>query len=130
MTNDEHGLILSIRLIRSFEHRNIRHIVVKNIEPNGQMTGKELKELIRKQLAKENIPPPFKNFAFDTLKIEHFPHQAKTNELAIRLDGDERLIIEDEKHLSDYGVVNETEICFFKSTDYEIYKKNPMLKLD
>ena len=52
MTNDEHGLILSIRLIRSFEHRNMRHIVVKNIEPNGQMTGKELKELIRKRLFK------------------------------------------------------------------------------
>lgn len=52
MTNDGDGLILSIRLIRSFEHRNIRHIVVKNIEPNGQMTGKELKEFIRKRLLK------------------------------------------------------------------------------
>lgn len=46
---EQHGLTLRIRLIRSFEHRNIRFLVLRNIDPSGQLTGKELKELIRKR---------------------------------------------------------------------------------
>lgn len=46
------------------------------------------------------------------------------------MDDDEHLIIEDDKHLSDYGIVHETEICFFKAIDYYAYKENPTLKLD
>jgi len=43
-TTNENGMTLSIRLIRSFEHRNIRHIILRAIDSSGQMTGKELKE--------------------------------------------------------------------------------------
>jgi hypothetical protein len=53
MTNTMHhedtnatDFILSIRLIRSFEHRNIRHVTLRHIEPSDQMTGKQLKEKI------------------------------------------------------------------------------------
>ena len=83
MTSEGNTLTLRIRLIRSFEHRNIRFIVVRNIDPSGQLTGKELKELIRKrslieekrffniglshlELQNESLPPPFKTFAFGT----------------------------------------------------------------
>jgi hypothetical protein len=48
----------------------------------------------------------------------------------IRRDGDEELIIKDDKHLCDYHIVNGTEIAFFKHSDYEIYKQNPDLTLD
>ncbi len=45
-TSNENGMILSIRLIRSFEHRNIRHIIFRCADSSGQMTGKELKQRI------------------------------------------------------------------------------------
>ncbi len=38
------GVVLTIRLIRSFEHRNIRHIVFKNVNLN--QTTQEFMELI------------------------------------------------------------------------------------
>jgi hypothetical protein len=48
----------------------------------------------------------------------------------IRRDGDERLIIEDDKCLRDYNIVDGTDIAFFKRSDYEIYKQNPDLVMD
>jgi hypothetical protein len=45
-TSTENGMTLSIRLIRSFEHRNIRHLIVRSIDPSGQMLGSELKQRI------------------------------------------------------------------------------------
>lgn len=41
-------LILSIRLIRSFEYRNIRHLTVKNLASPENLTGSQLKEEIRR----------------------------------------------------------------------------------
>ena len=45
-TSNENTMILSIRLIRSFEHRNIRHVTLRSIDSSGQMTGSELKQRI------------------------------------------------------------------------------------
>ena len=45
-TNSENNMTISIRLIRSFEHRNIRHIALSSIDSSGQMTGNELKQHI------------------------------------------------------------------------------------
>ncbi|CAF1145634.1 unnamed protein product [Rotaria sordida] len=127
---NENSMILSIRLIRSFEHRNIRHITLRSIDSSGQMAGKELKQQILTMLPNEKLPPPFKTFAFDTLKIEHYPHQAKSNDVVIRRDSDEQLIIEDAKRLCDYNIIDGTEIAFFKRSDYELYKQNPDLVMD
>ena len=45
---DHRTLTLSIRLIRSFAHRNIQHIIVRGIDASGVMTGSELKQHILK----------------------------------------------------------------------------------
>lgn len=45
-TSTENKMTLSIRLIRSFEHRNIRYVVLRGIDSSGQMTGSELKQQI------------------------------------------------------------------------------------
>jgi hypothetical protein len=45
-TSNENGMTLPIRLIRSFEHRNIRHITLRCIDSSGHMTGYELKQRI------------------------------------------------------------------------------------
>lgn len=44
--SNQNTMTLSIRLIRSFPHRNIRYLPVRSIDSSGQMTGKELKQLI------------------------------------------------------------------------------------
>lgn len=44
--SNSNSMTLSIRLIRSFEHRNIRHIPLRSIDSLGQMTGRELKQRI------------------------------------------------------------------------------------
>ena len=83
----------------------------------------------------------------DTLKIEHYPHQAKvslflireetmfesciqTNDVVIRQEDDERLTIADDKRLVNYAIVDGTEISFFKGSDYESYKQSPILTMD
>ena len=50
--------------------------------------------------------------------------------MVTRRDGDEELIIEDDKRLCDYKIVDGTEIAFFKRGDYELYKENPELVMD
>jgi hypothetical protein len=45
-TENSTVMTLSIRLVRSFEHRNIRHITLRGIDSSGQMTGSELKQRI------------------------------------------------------------------------------------
>ncbi|CAF0953976.1 unnamed protein product, partial [Didymodactylos carnosus] len=95
-------LTLSIRLIRSFEYRNVRHIAIRNL--NEQIRGSELKNIILKSLPSQTIPLPFKTFEFDTLKIEHYPHQAKTNDVVIRREDDEQFLIADDKTLRDYKI--------------------------
>jgi hypothetical protein len=45
-TSNANGMTLPVRLVRSFEHRNIRHITLRGIDSSGQMTGSELKQRI------------------------------------------------------------------------------------
>ena len=45
MSNGD-GVVLTVRLIRSFEHRNIRHIVFKNVDLN--QTTQEFMENINR----------------------------------------------------------------------------------
>ena len=44
--SNSNSMTLPIRLIRSFEHRNIRHIALRSIDSSGEMTGRELKQRI------------------------------------------------------------------------------------
>ena len=44
MSNGSEGVVLTVRLIRSFEHRNIRHIVFKNVDLS--QTTQEFMDLI------------------------------------------------------------------------------------
>ncbi|KAM7380970.1 hypothetical protein PAMP_004233 [Pampus punctatissimus] len=61
----------------------------------------------------------------DTMKIIHQAHGAKTNELVMSLEDDEKLILQDGLTLRAAGVANETEVAFFKKEDYGLYKANP-----
>lgn len=117
---------ITIRLIRSFEHRNIRNIVLHNIDL--EQLVKDFMEFIREKLKlAPSLPPPFRNFAYDTLKIETHAHGFKTNDPVINKEDDVKLILKHHRRLKDCGVKHETEISFFKMEDYLKYKENPVL---
>ena len=64
----ESSVTLSIRLIRSFEHRNLRFFPLQQVNLNWNT--EELMTAIKDRIQKStNLPPPFKKYDFDTLKV-------------------------------------------------------------
>ncbi|KAF2367974.1 hypothetical protein FHG87_001258 [Trinorchestia longiramus] len=120
------GATVTVRFIRSFEHRNLKNVVVKGVALSS--TGAQLKELALKKLqTSSGIPPPFKKYQYDTMKIETQAFGFKTNDPLINTGNDDSLILKDDSSLESSGVKNETEISFFKMEDYVAYKKNPVV---
>ncbi|KAM7407976.1 hypothetical protein PAMA_003623 [Pampus argenteus] len=118
------GAVVTVRLVRSFEHRNFKPVVFQGV--NLEQTVQEFIKLVRDDIpTRPGLPPPFKKYAYDTMKIIHQAHGAKTNELVMSLEDDEKLILQDGLTLKDAGVANETEVAFFKKEDYGLYKANP-----
>jgi len=114
--------ILSIRLIRSFEHRNLRFFPLKAVDLSW--TTEQLMSVIKENIAtSSSLPPPFRKFNFDTLKIEHQAHGAKSNDPVMNCDNDDQLILKPGQKLSESNVRHETEIAFFKLSDYQAYLK-------
>ncbi|XP_054943229.1 UPF0538 protein C2orf76 homolog isoform X2 [Physeter macrocephalus] len=73
-----------------------------------------------------SLPPPFRNYKYDKLKIVHQAHKSKTNELVLSLEDDDRLLLKEDSTLKAAGIANETEIAFFCEEDYKNYKANPL----
>jgi len=116
----ESSVTLSIRLIRSFEHRNLRFFPLQQVNLNWNT--EELMTAIKDRIQKStNLPPPFKKYDFDTLKIEHQAHGAKTNDPVMNCDNDDLLILKPGQTLSLCNIKSETEVAVFKMTDYQAY---------
>ncbi|XP_071341013.1 UPF0538 protein C2orf76 homolog [Trachinotus anak] len=116
--------VVTVRLVRSFEHRNFKPVVFHGVSLD--QTVQDFIKFVRDDIAtRPGLPPPFRKYTYDTMKIIHQAHGAKTNELVMSLDDDERLILQDGQTLRTAGVANETEVAFFKKEDYGFYKANP-----
>ncbi|XP_070832809.1 UPF0538 protein C2orf76 homolog [Chaetodon trifascialis] len=116
--------VVTVRLVRSFEHRNFKPVVFRGV--NLDQTVLDFMQFVRDDIAtRPGLPPPFKKYSYDTMKITHQAHGAKTNELVMSLEDDETLILQNDQSLRAAGVVNETEVAFFRSEDYGLYKANP-----
>ncbi|XP_044221558.1 UPF0538 protein C2orf76 homolog [Thunnus albacares] len=116
--------VVTVRLVRSFEHRNFKPVVFHGV--SLEQTVQQFIQLVRDDIAtRPGLPPPFRKYAYDTMKIIHQAHGAKTNELVMSLEDDEQLILPDGLTLSAAGVANETEVAFFRKEDYGLYKANP-----
>jgi len=120
----EEGTI-TLRCIRSFEHRNVKNIVVHKVDLN-QTTAEFLECIKLKVKSAPGFPPPLRNYQYDTFKIEQQAHGFKTNDPVINREDDDKLILQLEKTLLDSGVKHETDISFFKMEDYLKYKENPV----
>ncbi|KAM8857339.1 UPF0538 protein C2orf76 homolog [Synchiropus splendidus] len=115
---------VTVRLIRSFEHKNFKPIVFRGVDLDQKVI--DFIHMVTEDIkSRPGLPPPFRKFTYDTMKIVHQAHGAKTNELVMSLDDDELLILDEEKTLRASGVANETEVAFFKKEDYGLYKANP-----
>lgn len=110
-------MIITIRIIKSFEFRTFKNIILNLDE---LMTVQDLKLMLLSKL-----PRGF-NGKYDTLKMYFKGHGSKTSNLIINLDNDD--ILDDSKTLKDCGIENETEISFFNLEDYMKYKENPVVK--
>ncbi|XP_033639671.1 UPF0538 protein C2orf76 homolog isoform X2 [Asterias rubens] len=125
MTTEPSSVILTVRLIRSFEHRNIKHIVYKNVSLDMKV-GKFIEFVKTDIKTRAGILPPFRTHNYDTLKIQHKAFGAKTNDPAINTENDEELILKDDATLADSKIESETELSFFRRDEYESYKANPV----
>uniref|UniRef100_A0ABK0LT92 Similar to chromosome 2 open reading frame 76 n=1 Tax=Rattus norvegicus TaxID=10116 RepID=A0ABK0LT92_RAT len=115
---------ITVRLIRSFEHRNFKPVVYHRV--NLHQTVKEFIIFLKQDVpSRTSLPPPLRNYKYDTLKILHQAHKAKTNELVLGLEDDDTLLLKEDRTLKDSGVASETEIAFFCGEDYRRYKANP-----
>ncbi|XP_053765559.1 UPF0538 protein C2orf76 homolog isoform X1 [Panthera pardus] len=116
---------ITVRLIRSFEHRNFKPIVYRGV--NLDQTTKEFIVFLKQDIPlRTSLPPPFRNYKYDKLKIVHQAHKSKTNELVLSLEDDDRLMLKEDSTLRASGIAHETEIAFFCEEDYKNYKANPI----
>jgi len=121
-TQSQSEVTLSIRLIRSFEHRNLRFFPIHAVDLSW--TTEKLMTVINERISTStSLPPPFRKFEFDTLKIEHQAHGAKTSDPVMNCEKDIELILKPGQSLSQSNVRHETEVAFFKLTDYQAYLK-------
>ena len=66
MSNE--SLTLSIRLIRSCEHRNLRFMPLQEVD--CQWKTEQLMEAVKVQIQNStSLPPPFKKFNFNCMKV-------------------------------------------------------------
>ncbi|XP_041663644.1 UPF0538 protein C2orf76 homolog [Cheilinus undulatus] len=116
--------VVTVRLVRSFEHRNFRPVVYRGVSLD-QTVDEFIKTVKDDITMRSDLPAPFRKYDYDTMKIVHQAHGAKTNELVMSLDDDEELILRDGQTLREAGVANETEVAFFRKEDYGRFKANP-----
>lgn len=88
--------------------------------------GEFKKSVLSTISANASMPTTVKTYLYDTVKIEHLPHKAKSSDLVINTADDDKLILPDHTTLSCGGVVNETVLSFFKMVDYLQYKSTKL----
>ncbi|KAI0693902.1 hypothetical protein BC835DRAFT_1351915 [Cytidiella melzeri] len=115
---------LTIRIVKSFEFRTEKHLILHNINCDTTTVG-QLKELARQAIKTQPGWKPYHNVQLDTLKLYTKAHGAKTTNLIINLDHEEWILDDDSQSLAEVGFENETEVSFFNRELYEAFKKNP-----
>ncbi|KAJ7273445.1 cytoplasmic protein [Mycena haematopus] len=96
---------LTVRIIKSFEFRTEKSLVLHNIDLETTTIG-QLKDLARAAIANQPGWKPYRNVVLDTLKLYTHAHGAKTTNLIINLDHDDWILNDDSKLLADLGFGN------------------------
>ena len=115
-----------VRLIRSFEYRNVMNMVVHDFDTSK--TTEELMDFILKEIQKESKYLTHRKKIYDTLKLYTKAHSMKSQHLVINFAEDETKILINGKTLEEQGIENETELSCFNLEEYIAFKKNPEMK--
>uniref|UniRef100_A0A3B3ZR67 Uncharacterized protein n=1 Tax=Periophthalmus magnuspinnatus TaxID=409849 RepID=A0A3B3ZR67_9GOBI len=115
---EEPGATLTVRLVRSFEYCNFRPVVFREV--SLEQSVREFTQHVLKGNCKFESGK-----IFNTMKVIHQAHGAKTNDLVMSLDDQDKPFLQENQTLRDAGVSNETELAFFKKADYDTFKANP-----
>ncbi|KAG5634345.1 hypothetical protein H0H81_002331 [Sphagnurus paluster] len=115
---------ITVRIIKSFEYRTERSLVLHEINLETCTAG-QLKDIARKAVLTQPGWKPYRNVNLDTLKLYTKAHGAKTTNLIINLENDDWILDDDSKTLADLSFENETEVSFFNRNLYEEFRKNP-----
>ncbi|RSH89455.1 hypothetical protein EHS25_002004 [Saitozyma podzolica] len=120
---------LTIRIIKSFEFRTQKSLVLKEVDLEKITVG-ELMERCRREMKTAPGWKAYRTLEPDTLKLYTVAHGHKTTNLIINLDHDEWILSDLDKTLAEIGAENETELSFFNRQAYEAFKANPEVKWD
>ncbi|GBE82553.1 hypothetical protein BKA93DRAFT_761497 [Sparassis latifolia] len=118
---------LTLRIIKSFEYRTERSLVLHNINLDTTTVG-QLKEIARQAVQREPGWKAYRTLVLDTIKVYAKAHGAKTTNLIINLDHDEWILTDESKTLTECGFENETEASLFNREAYETFKAHPETK--
>ncbi|KAK9456601.1 hypothetical protein V1511DRAFT_494777 [Dipodascopsis uninucleata] len=119
--------IITVRVIKSFEYRTERNLILKDVDLTTLTVG-DLLELVKNDITTQSAFRALRNVQYDTLKIYTKAHGSKTSNLIVNLTNDEWILDDSSKTLQECGIENETEISCFNRELYEEYKKNPVEK--
>ncbi|CAK9435433.1 uncharacterized protein LODBEIA_P01600 [Lodderomyces beijingensis] len=122
--------LITIRIIKSFPYRNVKNIIIKDINLKST-TPLQLLEQVKSEINTSGALRPFRNVEYDALKIYTQAHGSKSMNLVINFENDEEwTLVKMGKEtrdggLWDLGVCNETEISVFNWQAYLEFKQNP-----
>ncbi|CAL9689974.1 unnamed protein product [Knipowitschia caucasica] len=117
---------ITVRLVRSFEYRNFKPVVFQHVPPELRV-GDFIQRVLTDIETRPGLPPPFRKHQYDAMKIIHQAHGAKTNDLVMSLDDQDKPLLKESETLREAGITNETELAFFRKADYEAFKANPQM---
>ncbi|CAG8510365.1 13033_t:CDS:2 [Ambispora gerdemannii] len=124
-TNPPTSATLTIRLIKNFEYRTVKNVVLQNVNLETTTVG-QLKQMIRDKINSTPGLKPFRSVNYDTLKLYTKAHGTKSQNLTINLDHDNDWVLNDDQAtLISCGLENETELSFFDLAAYQAYKTHP-----
>ncbi|ODQ81180.1 hypothetical protein BABINDRAFT_33953 [Babjeviella inositovora NRRL Y-12698] len=118
--------IITVRIIKSFPYRNVKNVILKDVNLQ-ELTPQKLHKLMLDKINTEGAYRPYRNVVYDTLKVYNHAHQSKSMNLVVNMEDDEGLVLklDDERSVYKLGVENETELSLFNWEAYEEFKKNP-----
>lgn len=130
--------VITVRVIRSFEYRTCRNVVVRDVDP-AVMKIDELVERVFEEMQKGNITKLLLQFPdqtqshhrtfYNTLKLYMQPHGAKPNNTIINEGSEKELVIPDwSLPLAACNIGHETELSLFNQADYQAYLQDPTQK--
>ncbi|KAK2565011.1 UPF0538 protein C2orf76, partial [Acropora cervicornis] len=85
------SVTITVRLIRSFEHRNIKHVVYKKV-PLHQTVEQFMRNVVTDIKKRPDIPPPFRICGYGS------------NDPVINTEDDEKLMLKPNCKLFDSGI--------------------------